>query len=220
MDRLAKPGLLRRSLLFSAAGALASGAALAAKDVRLAVLQFGTVQWVTEVIAAHHLDVAQGIALKTTVLANTDAGRIALMAGGADVVVSDWMFAAAQHAAGTRLCFSPFSSALGGIMVRPGSSLKAFAELKGRALGVAGGPVDKSWLVVQTACHAATGMDFKTAAHIVYGAPPLLSAKLQQGELDAVLTFWNFAAKLETAGCPGDDLSCRVCMHPWLAAKL
>jgi NitT/TauT family transport system substrate-binding protein len=35
---------------------------------------------------------------------------------------------------------------------------------------------------------------------VVYGAPPLLGAKLRQGELDAVLTFWNFAADLESTG--------------------
>ena len=33
-----------------------------------------------------------------------------------------------------------------------------------------------------------------------YGAPPLLGAKLQQGELDALLTFWNFASRLEAEG--------------------
>ena len=37
------------------------------------------------------------------------------------------------------------------------------------------------------------------AANVVYGAPPLLNAKLMQGELDAVLTYWNFAARLEAA---------------------
>ncbi len=45
------------------------------------------------------------------------------------------------------------------------------------------------------------GIDLASAADVIYGAPPLLGAKLQQGELDAVLTFWNFAAKLEAAGC-------------------
>ena len=34
----------------------------------------------------------------------------------------------------------------------------------------------------------------------MYGAPPLLSEKAQQGEHDATLTFWNFCADLEGKG--------------------
>jgi len=172
-----------------------------APSLRLGTLQFGTVQWIVDVIRRHHLDTAHGLTLTTTVLANTDAGRVALMAGADDVIVSDWMFAAAQRAAGTQLCFAPFSNALGGIMVRADAPIHALADLKGRALGVAGGPVDKSWLVVQAAARRTSGIDLAAATRIAYGAPPLLDAKLQQGELDAVLTFWNFAARLEAAGC-------------------
>jgi NitT/TauT family transport system substrate-binding protein len=185
-------------LSFGRSGA-ARGAA-AANEIRLGILQFGTLQWIADVIRRHHLDAAQGIALETALLANTDAGRIALMAGADDVVVSDWMFAAAQRAAGTPLCFAPFSSALGGIMAPASSSIRGLADLRGRRLGVAGGPLDKSWLVVQAAARTTRSIDLASAAHVVYGAPPLLDAKLQQGELDAVLTFWNFAARLEARG--------------------
>jgi NitT/TauT family transport system substrate-binding protein len=59
--------------------------------------------------------------------------------------------------------------------------------------------VDKSWLIVQAAGRA-QNIDLASAAEVVYGAPPLLGAKLRQGELDAVLTYWNFAAELESAG--------------------
>ncbi len=201
--------LSRRNWFAAVAGGLAcasflppwASAAAPIEDIRLGVLQFGTVQWVTDVILRNHLDEVEGVRVKANMLADTAAGRIALLAGADDVIVSDWMFAAAQRAAGTRLCFSPFSTSVGGIMLRPGLSLTGFADLQGRKLGVAGGPVDKSWLIVQAACHATTGLDLTSAARVVYGAPPLLNAKLQQGELDAVLTFWNFAAKLEAAGC-------------------
>lgn len=181
-------------------GMTAAQAAAQSASVRLGILQFGTVQWIADVIHRHRLDAAHGLTMTTTVLANTDAGRVALMAGADDVIVSDWMFAAAQRAAGTKLCFAPFSNALGGIMVRADAPIHSLADLKGRALGVAGGPVDKSWLVVQAAARQTSGIDLATATRIAYGAPPLLDAKLQQGELDAVLTFWNFAAKLEAAG--------------------
>jgi NitT/TauT family transport system substrate-binding protein len=85
-------------------------------------------------------------------------------------------------------------------MVPAASPIRSLGDLAGRRLGVAGGPLDKSWLMVQAAARAGGGLDLATAARVDYGAPPLLSAKLAQGELDAVLTFWNFAARLEAAG--------------------
>lgn len=169
--------------------------------LKLGVLQFGTVQWVAEIIRRHGLDRAHGFALEQVVLANTDAGRVAMMARSADIVVSDWFFVANQRDAGTLLNFAPFTSASGGLMVPDASPIRSLADLKGRRLGVAGGPVDKAWLVFRAAAREMAQLDVAAAAQIVYGAPPLLNAKLRQGELDAVLTFWNFAARLEAEGC-------------------
>jgi NitT/TauT family transport system substrate-binding protein len=168
-------------------------------EVRLGVLQFGTVQWIADVIRRHDLDTRHGFALRGAMLANTDAGRVSLMAGASDIILSDWPFVAVQRAGGTNLSFAAFSSSSGGIMVATGSPVRTLADLTGRKLGVAGGPADKSWLLVQAAGRG-QGIDLATQASPVYGAPPLLGAKLQQGELDAVLTYWNFAAKLEAAG--------------------
>ncbi len=189
----------RRALVAAAASCLASGRAQAAADLRLGMVQFGTLQWVTDVIGRHTLDTQHGITLRPSTLANTDAGRVALMAGATDVILSDWPFVATQRAAGTKLAFAPFSSASGGILTAPASPITDLAGLRGRRLGVAGGPVDKSWLIVQAAGRD-RGLDLARESSVVYGAPPLLGAKLQQGELDAVLTFWNFAARLEAAG--------------------
>jgi NitT/TauT family transport system substrate-binding protein len=193
--------LTRRTLLAASTSLVATRRLAAAAPVRLGTLEFGTVQWVADVIRFHHLDSANGFTLKANILADTGAGRVALLAGADDVIVSDWMFAAAQRANGNKLSFAPFSGSVGGIITPPSSTLSRFADLKGRKIGVAGGPVDKSWLLVQAACRASTGIDLRHAAQIVYGAPPLLSAKLQQRQLDAVLTFWNFAAELQAAGC-------------------
>ena len=122
------------------------------------------------------------------------------MAGSSDIVVSDWPFVAVQRAAGTKLSFAPFSSAYGGLITARQSPIHGLADLSGRKLGVAGGPVDKSWLVVQAAARTTQKIDLVAAAEVVYGAPPLLGAKLRQGELDAILTYWNFAANLEASG--------------------
>jgi NitT/TauT family transport system substrate-binding protein len=197
-----KPVATRRTVLATATAylGLRPAHAAAVPDVRLGILQFGTVQWVADVIRRHAFDTKHGFTLAPVTLANTDAGRIALMAGGSDVVVSDWPFVAVQRTAGTKLCFAPFSSSSGGVITGVQSSIHTLADLRGRKLGVVGGPVDKSWLIVQAAGHATQGIDLASAAQVVYGAPPLLGAKLRQGELDAVLTYWNFAADLESTG--------------------
>jgi NitT/TauT family transport system substrate-binding protein len=194
--------MTRRSVVATASaylGLRSVRAEPAPPEVRLGILQFGTVQWVADVIRRHALDSRHGFALNTVTLANTGAGRVSLMAGASDLVVSDWPFVAVQRAAGTKLCFAPFSSSSGGIMTGTQSSIRGLADLRGRKLGVVGGPVDKSWLIVQAAGRA-QNIDLASAAEVVYGAPPLLGAKLRQGELDAVLTYWNFAAELESAG--------------------
>ena len=194
------PPIARRACLLAALAGLAGGAAGAVPTVRLGVLQYGTVQWVADVMQRHALDAAHGFRLESQLLANNEAGRVALMAGAADVVVSDWTMVATQRAAGNRLCFAPFSSALGAVMVPAEAPLHTLADLRGRSLGVAGGPLDKSWLLVRAAAAATAGIDLAATARLAYGAPPLLGAKLRQGELDAVLTYWNFAARLEAAG--------------------
>ena len=43
-------------------------------------------------------------------------------------------------------------------------------------------------------------MDLADDAEPVYGAPPLLTEKLKSGELDAVLNYWHFGARLEAQG--------------------
>jgi NitT/TauT family transport system substrate-binding protein len=95
--------------------------------------------------------------------------------------------------------FHPSSSTLGAIMVPGPSPIREIADLKGRKLAVAGGPIDKSWLLLQALARR-SGVDLRRQATIVYGAPPLLTEKALQGETDATLTFWNFCAELEGKG--------------------
>jgi NitT/TauT family transport system substrate-binding protein len=196
----ARNSLPRRAFLCGAS-LLAAGPAFAADApvLRLGVLPFGTVQWIADVIRRNALDLAHGFSLQTTKLANTEAAKVALMGHAVDVAVSDWPFVAAQRSHGGTLTFAPFSSSLGGIMVPAASPIKQLADLKGLRLGVAGGAADKSWLIVRAAAKK-QGIDLAHAAQLSFGAPPLLSATLAQGGLDALLTFWNFCARLQASG--------------------
>jgi NitT/TauT family transport system substrate-binding protein len=100
---------------------------------------------------------------------------------------------------GSKLAFYPYSSAVGAVMVAAASPLQSLADLKGKSLAVAGGPIDKSWLMLQGAMKQ-DGIDLKTQARVNYGAPALLAEKTLQGEFDANLNYWNFSAALEAKG--------------------
>ena len=132
-------------------------------------------------------------------LASPEAGKIALRAGNADIIVSDWLWVSRERGLGAKLTFYPYSSALGAVMVPAASPIRTLADLKGRKLAVAGGPIDKNWLLLQ-AWLKQDGIDLKSEATIVYGAPPLLTAKTLSGEMDATLNYWNFCAVLEAKG--------------------
>jgi NitT/TauT family transport system substrate-binding protein len=170
-----------------------------ADTIRASILKTGTVSWEFNVIHAHGLAKAAGLTIDTTQLGSPQAGKVALRGGSADVIVSDWLWVSRERDLGAKLVFYPYSTTLGAVMVPAKSPIHTLADLKGKTLGVAGGPIDKSWLLLQ-ALAKRQGIDLKKQARVVYGAAPLLAAKLQQGELDAMLNFWNFCARLETQG--------------------
>jgi NitT/TauT family transport system substrate-binding protein len=171
-----------------------------AKDrIRLAVQRTGTLAWELDVIRTHGIDRKLDLAIEALELASTEAGKIALKGGSADLMLSDWLWVARERSLGDRLVFYPSSSTLGAVMVPVQSPIRAVTDLKGRKLAVAGGPLDKSWLLLQAFARR-SGVDLKREATVVYGAPPLLSQKALQGESEATLTFWNFCAELESKG--------------------
>jgi NitT/TauT family transport system substrate-binding protein len=181
------------------AAVLVASPAIAADRIRIAEQATGTLAWELEVVRAHGLERQADLAIETTSLASTEAGKIALLGGAADVIVSDWLWVARERALGADLVFYPYSSALGAVMVPANSPIHDVADLRGKKLAVAGGPLDKSWLLLQALARR-SGIDLKTQAEIAYGAPPLLTQKALQGETDATLTFWNFCAELEAKG--------------------
>jgi NitT/TauT family transport system substrate-binding protein len=190
--------VLFAALAVAASACLASGAE-AADRLRIAIQKTGTASWEIEVIKAHGLDKAANLDIETTELASTDAGKIALEGGAADMVVEDWLWAARERGLGDKLLFTPYSSALGAVMAPRDSPVHAVADLAGRSIGVAGGPLDKSWLLLRAAALGG-GLDLTKEARPSYGAPPLIAEKLVQGETETALEFWNFSADLEGRG--------------------
>ena len=179
--------------------ALFACSAEAADRVRIAIQRTGTASWEIAVMKARGLDKAADLDIETTELASTEAAKVALEGGAADMVVGDWLWVARERGLGDKLLFTPYSSALGAVMTSKDSPVHTLVDLRGRSIGVAGGPVDKSWLLLRAAGLGA-GLDLAKDARPSYGAPPLIAEKLAQGETETSLEFWNFCADLEGRG--------------------
>jgi NitT/TauT family transport system substrate-binding protein len=177
------------------------GVARADSTVRIGVLKFGTVSWVMDVIQHHELDETYGIDIDEVELASNQATLVALQAGRVDCVASDWLWVSRQRAAGADWTFFPFSTAVGALVAAHGAPIHGLADLRNRRLGVAGSPLDKSWVIVQALARE-QHVDLARDAQLSFGAAPLLNQELLAGRLDAVLTYWNFAAPLESRGLP------------------
>ncbi len=171
-----------------------------AEPIRVGVLKFGTVSWVLDTIQANGLDKAEGIELDITPLASTQGTAVGLQGGSLDLVATDWLFVSRERAQGADFTFAPFTTALGAIMVPPDSPIKTLGDLKGKTLGVAGGPLDKSWLLIVAYALRTANIDLRAETTQEFGAPPLLAARAKQGQIDAVLNYWPYAARLEAIG--------------------
>jgi len=184
-----------------AAATLSLSAALADTPVlRAAVLQTGTVNWELDTIIHNGLDTANGFELQVQGMAGNPATRIAFQGGEADVVVADWLWVARQRAAGKDYVFIPYSKAVGGLLVPEGSTAQSLQDLAGGKIGIAGGPVDKSWLILRAYAEQEHGMDLAAETEQVFGAPPLIFKTAVSGELAGAINFWHFMAKMEAAG--------------------
>ena len=115
-------------------------------------------------------------------MATNQAGPVALLSGDADVIVSDWTWALRQRALGEHLKFAPYSSALGARDGAEGHRRSSqLADLKGKKLGVAGGAIDKSWLLLRAYSRKTLGTDIADLAEPVFGAAPLLTEEMRSG---------------------------------------
>jgi NitT/TauT family transport system substrate-binding protein len=176
------------------------GAPALADSLRVGLVSFGTASWEIDTLRRHGLERDLGVDLKTIDLADPAAGEVALQAGGVDAIVTDWLWVSRQRHAGQHIVFLPHSTTLGEILVPANSPLTRLADLPGKRLGVAGGPLDKSWLLLRAYSRQSLGGDIAETIQPQFAAPPLLSQELVKGRLDAVLTFWPFAARLEAQG--------------------
>jgi NitT/TauT family transport system substrate-binding protein len=199
MNRRRMLGILGASAL-AATGTAGRAGAAGRPAIRIGILQFGSVAWQIDVIRRHGLAEAEGVGIEPVILAANQATLVALQAGSVDVIVSDLLWVARQRATGADWSFHPYSTALGAVEVPAASPIRSLADLPGHRLGIAGTALDKSWLILRLLAQRQNGRDLDEVVEKSFGAPPLLAEQLAAGRLDALLTYWQFAARLEARG--------------------
>ena len=165
----------------------------------VSVLQFGTAHWELDHILHRGLDRENGYQLKLKLVANLPASHLAVTSQSVNGAVADLLWAQSRFQAGTPYLYVPFSSRIGDIVVAGDSAIGSVADLAGKRIGVAGGPDSKGWILLQNVA-ALQGIDLAESAEVQFAAPPLLSQALKRGQVDAIVTYWHFSARLKGEG--------------------
>ncbi len=168
--------------------------------LRIAVLAFGTVNWELSTLQNQKLLTHADFQLKIHPLANPQAGKIALQSGTVDMIVSDWIWVSRMRSSGSDFTFYPYSTTSGALIVPENSNIKSVADLADKKLGIAGGELDKNWLLLQSLALQQNQLDLNTSVEKVFAAPPLLNQQLAHHRVDAIINYWHFAARLEAKG--------------------
>ncbi|MBA4285682.1 MAG: ABC transporter substrate-binding protein [Xanthomonadaceae bacterium] len=168
--------------------------------IRIGVLQFGTVAWTLDTLKHQGFDKAGGFEIDVVPMAAPNAAQIALQGGSVDMITTDWLWVNRNRADGRKVQFVANSTALGGLYVKAGSGIRQLSDLKGREIGVAGTPVDKSWLFLQAYAKKTASLDLRKDARPSFAAPPALNEFILRDKLPAVLNFWPYGARLKAAG--------------------
>lgn len=169
-------------------------------NVSVGVLKYGTVNWEIAVIKHYQLDKKYNINLQVRPLSNKNASAVALQSEAVDIIVSDWLWVNRQRSNGKNYTLFPTSIASGGLYVNGDSTVKSLQDLNQAKIGIAGGSVDKNWLLLQAYAQKKYQLNIKESAEIVFATPPLLNRLIQRNDIDAAINFWHYNARLTAEG--------------------
>ena len=171
---------------------------LEAETIKVGSLQYGSVNWELKLIKELELDKKYNFNLEIVELASKNAAAVALQGGSVDLIVTDWFWVSRQRSEGRLFSFVPHSMAAGGLIAPKDSNIINDIDLKNKKIGIAGGQVDKGWLIFRAFYKKKYGEDLIKLSKPIFGAPPLLNKKIKQKSFDAILTYWPYQAKLLT----------------------
>jgi NitT/TauT family transport system substrate-binding protein len=160
-----------------------------APTLRFAVIGSGGQTEVPYAIQQAGLDKKYGINIEIVDFAVPGQQYTMFRAGAADIAGGNFVDLLRQRKGGNAVqAIHGFQSYNNLFVVKPDSPIKAFADLKGKRVGMFGATF-LDWLIVRAAGKKAYAVDLQTDAAPVPGAPPLLNQFLARGEVDATLQF-------------------------------
>jgi len=168
--------------------------------IRIGVQAGGTVEWELPVVQEALKAKSADFELEIKHVANVEAGKAALQSGAVDIIVSDWIWVSSLREKGADFTFYPYADTSGALVVPSDSGIHSLSDLKGKRLGIAGGELDKNWLLLQALASQQQEIDIDSTVEKVFSTPPLINEQIKQGRIDAALTYWHFAARLEAEG--------------------
>ena len=168
--------------------------------IRLGVLAFGTVNWELTAMQQAGIMETELYRLQVIKMANPQAGKIALQSGAVDMIVADWIWVSLMRTQGKDFTFYPYSSTTGALVVAENSAIKRLQDLTDKKLAIAGGELDKNSLLLQALMQKQGQGEVFASIEKIYGAPPLLSQQMQRQRVDALLTYWHYAARMQAEG--------------------
>lgn len=196
----------RRALLGSGLGAAVLGGlsvrarAQSASPIRIAVIGSSGQSDLPAAIQKHGLDRKHGLDVQLVDYAAPGQQYTLFRAGSADVAIGNFVDLHRQRRAGVGIkSFYGFQAFSNAVVVKSGSPITHFRELRGRRVGGFGNTF-LDWLVLRTAGKKAHGLDLETDATAIVAAPPLLNQLLARGEIEAAIQFTSLTIGPLTAG--------------------
>ena len=168
--------------------------------ISIGLLKYGSVNWEIDIIKHNKLDKKNNFTIKKKFFSTKNAAAIALQGKSVDMIVTDWIWVSRQRGEKRNYVFHPHSMTVGGIMVKHDSEIDNIKDLENKKLGIAGSSIDKSWLLFRAYTNKNLNKDPKSFLKPIYAAPPLLNEFVERNEIDAVLNYWHYNARLKSKG--------------------
>jgi NitT/TauT family transport system substrate-binding protein len=121
--------------------------------------------------------------------------------GDFDTAVASWIPTALLRGKGHKVTVAySMHGYTNDILVKINSPIKSFADLKGKNIGIFGGPFAGTTWMLRLEMVKYFGFDPIKECKVHYGAPPIMMAMLEKGELDATLLLDPQAVRMLETG--------------------
>ena len=179
--------------------ALAAPAIAGLIDVRTVVLR-GTQMFPVEIMQKQGFAKNHGIKIIRRDVVSVPALYTALKSEQIDVGFGAWASNMLFRSQGVKLVtVFPLIGFVNDVVVRKDSSIQTMSDLKGKRLGVFGGPAGTTSMMFRTISKKFFGFDPLVDASIRYGSPVLHAKLLEKGELDAIMMLHPLTSKFLTS---------------------